>query len=115
MRRIQLKTVNLPGQEAVYYGNWLRDIISVPKDPRVGMTLEEMRRLLPIFNKLEGDPIYVLLEEAEWKLVDELVKGYHFPRYTAEIIAFADEIANAQEAKMQVVEESSDEPEAVAE
>jgi hypothetical protein len=105
MRRIQLKTITKPGQEAIYYGTWIKDIIAVPKDPRVGMTVDEMRQIIPIFNKLEGDPIYILLEEAEHKLLCELVKNYRFARFTAEIIAFADDIIGAKEAQMKVVEE----------
>jgi len=113
MRRIELKTVHVNDQPA-YYGDWIRDILSVASDPRAGMTVDEMRRVLPIFTKLENDPIFALLEDSEWQTLKERVKNYKFARFTPEIIQFADYIENLPETKIKAVEDEDEEEEVAA-
>ena len=113
-RMIELKIIEVEGgKDKMIYREWLTQVLSRPANPQVGMTLDEQRKLAPIFDIIDPvgvdiPPAVVYLTEEHWQLVVEKVKIYPFPGYNKLFIDFADYIEGAEEVEMEPKEEEKE-------
>lgn len=79
----------------------LQIIVEAPIGAQGGVSVGEMRQLIKIGDKLEaiikgGLPYKpLLLEDAEWELVNARVQAFPWPKVSKTYLDFADLIANA--------------------
>lgn len=113
-RIIELKTIEVGENQAkMVYLEWLKQCLSRPANPQAGMTLDEQRKLLPIFDIIDPQgvdipPAVVHLTEEQWKLVNEKVKAYPYPGFNRLFIDFADHINSAEQVEMEPAVDKED-------
>lgn len=96
MRKIELKNIN-----GFDYKQVLSGIISSPQDRNAGMHLDEIRRAIKILDLIEASDGVLVLEETDWKYVQDRVKSAPYVIADKRIIEFADTVIGATEIKVQ--------------
>lgn len=105
MKKIELKKVNIPADgvttaQDLDYRDTIMGLLTVPKDPQVGATFEEMLEVMPIHKKFSDRPEsskFILLEDAEHKVVIDRLKGAKFNRNSIEIFDMIQSVIDAKE------------------
>lgn len=117
MKQIELKTVETAvmkddgvGFRKLSYKSQLKTILQQPFDPQAGMTADEMVKLMPVFQKIEGwpDDGAVLLEDAEHQLLLERVNRFRFPFFDMAVVGFITAIREAEDYELSVAPDPSD-------
>ena len=93
MKKIELKKTIIPAdgvitEQKLDYRETIMGLLTVPKDPQAGATFEEMVEVMPIHQKFKDRPesaLFVLLEDAEHKIVVDRLKGAKFNRNSIQI------------------------------
>ena len=105
MKKVELKKVIIPAdgittEQDLDYKDTIMGLLTVPKDPQAGASFEEMVEVMPIHAKFRfnaTDIGYILLEDAEHKIVVERLKGAKFNRNSAEIFEMIQSVVDAEE------------------
>lgn len=88
-RKIKLfETENL-GKSSELYASVLR---VAPE----GMTLDLMKSRMAIMDKLEKANSSIILEEADWKVLDQVLKANKWPQVHPDIIKVCDAVSEAK-------------------
>lgn len=105
MRFIQLKETELGSidqngnKESFDYKKLIKNIVSVPTDPRAGVKIDEINKGLKILNKLDelkDGVIELQLEDAEWVHLKQKVKNFSWWAVHKDIKMFNDDINGAK-------------------
>lgn len=105
MKKILLKKTIIPGdgvmtEQTVDYRETIMGLLAVPKDPQKGATFEEMLEVMPIHQKFKDRPAsaqFVLLEDAEHKIVVERLKNARFNRNSIQIFEMIQSVVDSKE------------------
>lgn len=112
MREIKLLTVEQEGENAkpIKYYDLIENVLHAPKDPTVGTTTKEMRKVSPILNRLKkvGENGTLHLQEDHWVEIKDRVAAYKFAVNTDLIIDFEDAILEAKEVPFEKSDESEE-------
>ena len=102
MKKLDFKIVDykndIYGEGTIIYKNEIQNLLLVPADPTKGTTPDEMRKVIPIYMKIlaaEGE--YVVLEDAEHKVVADRFENAVFKFNSPEIHNLCEDIKNAPE------------------
>ena len=108
MKKITFEEVkykhDLYGEGVIVYKNEIQNLLIVPADPQKGTQPEEMRAVIPIYLKVlaaEGD--YVILEDAEHKIVADRFESATFKFNSPEIYNMVEAIKNAPDYQLKEV------------
>lgn len=109
MKKIELKKVNIPADGVITaqdldYRDTIMGLLTVPKDPQVGASFEEMLEVMPIHRKFSERPAsakFILLEDAEHKVVVDRLRGAKFNRNSIQIFEMIQSVIDAQEHLME--------------
>jgi hypothetical protein len=106
MKRIQLRTIAderfPPGtpdfaQNALSWGEAIRQVIRRPLDPQKGADIEEMRKGIRVLDALEAADQVLELEDADWEHLKVKTEAMQWAFVDRRIIAFVEDINAAQE------------------
>ena len=92
-----------PGDEAkpLDYRVLMIQIVQSPQDPRLGATIEEIRKSMPVLDALEEakDGDHVILEDEWWRTLRDKAKNFRFTFAHRAIVDFMDAIEQAETVK----------------
>ena len=105
MKKIFLKSVALDNADSVQtapimldYKDTIMGLLKTPTDPQQGATFEEMAQALPVWVKFrDAKKGFVLLENAEHKVVVDCLKNARFIQRNIEIYNMINDVINAPE------------------
>ena len=108
MKKIEFKTADyendLYGKGTIVYKNEMENLLLAPADPSKGTTPAEMREVMPIYLKLVAEKKdYIILEDAEHKIVADRFEGAVFKFNSPEIHQMCEDIKNAEEYQLKDV------------
>ena len=95
---------DLYGEGTIIYKNEMQNLLLAPADPTKGTTPEEMRVVIPIYLKIlaaEGD--YIVLEDAEHKILADRFEGAVFKFNSPEIHEMCEDVKNAEDYQLKDV------------
>ena len=108
MKKIDFKTVgyknDLYGEGKIVYKNEMQNLLLAPADPGKGTTPEEMRTVIPIYLKiLAAENDYIVLEDAEHKVVADRFENAVFKFNSPEIHTMCEDVKNAPDYQLKEV------------
>ena len=108
MKKVQFRTttMEIQGEQIpLDYQIEIGKLMLIPLDPQKGSNYEEMDAIMPILAKLKLAKLgYVLLEDAEHKLVVERLKAAHFIQNTLEIHTMLSSVINAPDHLIEAID-----------
>lgn len=94
---IPLKTLGGETSPKVIYLDMIKLAVSSPDDPKVGLTVEEIRRSVKVLDILDvvGKAKEVVFEDAEYEYLKRKVLGHKYPIAVKDLVTYFDDIENA--------------------
>ena len=102
MKKIPLKSVELSNMDSVQnapvilsYRDTIMGLLKTPTDPEQGATFEEMAQAMPVWVKFRDAKDFVLLEDADHKVVVDCLKNAKFIQRNMEIFTMINDVIDA--------------------
>lgn len=112
MKKIELKTITMDNADSVQnapvelkYKDTIMGLLKTPKDPQQGATFEEMAQALPVWVKFRDAKEFVLLEDAEHKVVVDCLKNARFIQRSMEIYTMIKDVIDAPDHLVDAIKE----------
>ena len=96
MKQIELKSVKFPDDSDFSYKEAIQIILARPGNPQAGANYEEMRKVLPILDKVDAANGVLVLEDAEHTELMNRAKNMPYRVINKTILDFLDSIVTAR-------------------
>lgn len=98
MKHIPLRTIQGPdGTVSLAYNEVIRTVIRQPLDSQKGVSIDEMRKGIRIFDKLDESKDTLELEDADYDHLKAKVEGMQWGIVDRDLLDFIDTVLNASE------------------
>jgi hypothetical protein len=98
VRRIPLRTVDVPGEQPFSYADALRLVIRQPLDTQKGVSIEEMRLGIRILDRIDAAGDVLELEDADYEHLVLKLKAMAWGMVERRLLEFIDTVLEAPEA-----------------
>jgi hypothetical protein len=96
MKYIPLRTIPTDG-EPLSYGEVIRTVIRQPLEKDKGVSIEEMRKGIRIFDKLDASKDVLELEDADYDHLKAKVEAMQWGMVDRNLLDFIDNVLNAKD------------------
>lgn len=102
MRKIQLKKLGKEGENGVLdYTVMIKNMLQFPQSGQQGFGVDEIRSNIKILDALEKSEKELLIEEADYIRLKNLVDGAKYGMAHKNIIQFVDDVDHAEAVKVE--------------
>lgn len=98
---MKTRLIELKKTDTVDYRKGLKDILEAPLDPKVGLTVPEIKTRMELLDLLDSGGELLLTEE-QFAVLRNVVNLNHYPKATREIWQFIQDITNAPEVESEL-------------